>query len=255
MKRSRMKGIGSIICLFLATVLFCTPAMAYTGENWYNTDIDGAVTADTPEVRPQDDFNLAINRDYIMNLVIPEGNIGAGGFNTIRQQVNQMRLEAIQDETLTGHDAELVRKYYDLLMDWDTRDAQGVSPAMPYINEIRAIDSLEAMTARFADETRGGLYAFGDGDGHGSDTGGLFAYGLCISADDSTARALAIPMRWRCPPENSCGKRFACSVFSPTVASRWLIFSRLSACVENRLWISSGSPTISPTVMRGFREA
>ena len=192
MKKSRMKGIGSIICLFLATVLFCTPAMAYTGENWYNTDIDGAVTADTPEARPQDDFNLALNRDYIMNLVIPEGNIGAGGFNTIRQQVNQMRLEAIQDETLTGHDAELVRKYYDLLMDWDTRDAQGVSPAMPYIDEIRAIDSLEDMTAWFADGQRGGLYAFGDGNGHGADTGGLFAYGLCISADDSTARALAI---------------------------------------------------------------
>ena len=192
MKRSRMKGIGSIICLLLATVMFCTPAMAYTGENWYNTDIDGAVTADTPEARPQDDFNLALNRDYIMNLVIPEGNIEAGGFNTLRQQVNQMRLDAIQDETLTGHDAELVRKYYDLLMDWDTRDAQGVGPAMPYINEIRAIDSLEAMTAWFADETRGGLYAFGDGYGHGSDTGGLFAYGLCISSDDSSARALAI---------------------------------------------------------------
>ena len=30
--------------------------------------------------------------------------------------------------------------------------------------------------------------------------------------------ARAMPMRWRCPPENSCGNRFTCSGFSPTSA-------------------------------------
>ena len=35
----------------------------------------------------------------------------------------------------------------------------------------------------------------------------------------STASARATPIRWRCPPENSCGKRLTCSGFSPTRSS------------------------------------
>jgi hypothetical protein len=36
----------------------------------------------------------------------------------------------------------------------------------------------------------------------------------------STASALAIPMRWRWPPENSCGKRLAKYGFRPTALRR-----------------------------------
>ena len=181
-----MKKISAIICLLLAAVLLCAPAMAYTGEAWLNTDIDGAVTEDTPEARPQDDFNLAVNREYIANLVIPESNSGTGSFNSLRLLVDQKRLEAIQDDALTGHDAQLVRRYYDMLMDWDARDGLGVSPATPYLSELRAIDSLEAMTAWFADSRRGGIAAFA------GTTGCLFAYGVSVSRDDPSARVLAI---------------------------------------------------------------
>ena len=34
-----------------------------------------------------------------------------------------------------------------------------------------------------------------------------------------SASARATPIRWRWPPENSCGKRFACSGLRPTVRS------------------------------------
>ena len=181
-----MKRTLRILGLLLAAILFCAPALAYAGENWLNTDIDGAVTEDTPVARPQDDFNLAVNREYIMNLVIPEGNTAIGGLYNANFAGNQMKLEAVQDESLTGHDAELVRQYYNLLMDWDTRDALGVSPAMPWLNELRAIDSLEAMTAWFADSDRGGLAAYEDRGGC------LISYGVSVSHDDPGARVMEI---------------------------------------------------------------
>lgn len=191
MESRYIRKIISVTCLLLAALLFCAPALA-DANAWLNTDIDGAVTEDTLVARPQDDFNLAMNRDYLLGLVIPEGNTGVGGFNSLRQIINQMRLDAIQDETLTGHDAELVRRYYNLLMDWDARDALGVEPAMPYVNELLSIDSLEAMTAWFAGKDRGGLTAFASEGGTGGSGGCLFAYNMSTSADDPTARVLTI---------------------------------------------------------------
>ena len=53
----------------------------------------------------------------------------------------------MKDETLTGHDAELVHKLYRLATDWDYRDARGTEPAMPTVSAIQAIGSLEDVTA------------------------------------------------------------------------------------------------------------
>ncbi len=191
MKSSFVRRIISVTCVLLAALLLCAPALA-DANAWLNTDIDGALTEDTPVARPQDDFNLAINRDYLLGLVIPEGNTGAGGFNSLRQIINEMRLDAIQDETLAGHDAELVRRYYNLLIDWDARDALGIEPAMPYLKALRAIDSLEDMTAWFADKGRGGITAFASEGGVGGSGGCLFAYSMSISEDDPSARVLSI---------------------------------------------------------------
>lgn len=178
-----MKKTIRILCLLLALALFCASA---TAEGWLNTEIDGAVTEDTPVARPQDDFNLAVNREYVMGLKIPEGNTSVGGLFDVSLGVYQMKLDAIKDDSLTGHDAQLVRRYYDLLMDWDTRNRLGASPAMPKLNALRAIDSLEAMTAWFADKEQGGIDAY---NGCG---GCLFAYGVSVSNDDPAARVLAI---------------------------------------------------------------
>src|SRR3989441_6235400 len=72
--------------------------------------------------------------------------------------------------------------------------------------------------------------------------------------DGFTASARAIPMRCLCPPENSCGYRFVKFGFKPT--------SRNSSCTRRRrsridpiAKLSSGSCRMSPTVIRGSKEA
>ena len=70
-----------------------------------------------------------------------------------------------------------------------------------------------------------------------------------------TASARAMPMRWRWPPENSCGNRRRCSPRSPTVSSRSTIRSRYSEPLPASPWMISASPMIASTVRRGFSEA
>ena len=196
MRKNRIKKATGVMCLLMSAMLSCTPAMAYTGESWYNTDIDGAVTEETPEARAQDDFNLFANREYIMQLEIPEGMAGTGSFTGVAQITNQMCLDAVKDDTVGGSDAELVRQYFAMQMDWDTRNSQGVEPAMPYLNELRAIDSLEDMTAWFADRSLGGLTAYDDIRGNWGKTGCLFSYCVRASSDDPGVRVLKLaPIR------------------------------------------------------------
>ena len=66
--------------------------------------------------------------------------------------------------------------------------------------------------------------------------------------------ARAMPMRWRCPPENSCGNRFTCSGFKPD--ERHELLDPLRArCRLYMPWIRIGSLMIEPTVMRGLSDA
>ena len=70
----------------------------------------------------------------------------------------------------------------------------------------------------------------------------------------STDSALAMPILCLCPPLNSCGKRDMWSRLSPTVASRCSMrsFNSLSGIFS---CTSIPSPTMSLTVMRGFKDA
>ena len=71
-----------------------------------------------------------------------------------------------------------------------------------------------------------------------------------IMTRGSSARARAMPMRWRCPPENSAGNRTAASGSRPTAASS----ARTRSGRPAILCTVRGSPTISPTDRRGLSE-
>ena len=62
-------------------------------------------------------------------------------------------------------------------------------------------------------------------------------------------------MRWRWPPENSCG--YLCSADSsrPTFLSSALAVARRSVWSSPMPWISIGSSSVWAMVKRGFSEA
>lgn len=168
-----------------------SPAGERANKAWLNTDIDGSITEETT-ARIQDDFNLAANKEYILKLKIPAGKTQNGGFYEVGGIVEGLRVEAMKDESATGHDAELVKKYYGLLSDWETRDREGTAPAMKYINEIREISTLQEMTAWFADREKGGLFSFCLPSRVGGNFGCLFSLSIAVSRDDPSGRVLSV---------------------------------------------------------------
>ena len=70
----------------------------------------------------------------------------------------------------------------------------------------------------------------------------------------STASARAIPMRWRWPPENSCGKRLRCSGCSPTRSSSSRRLG-LDLVARHAARARSGVARIWRTRLRGFSDA
>ena len=142
--------------LLLCALLALAPALAEGGAildgRWLNADIQGNVTEDTPAVL-KDDFGMFVNRDWILQAEIPAGESKAGSMEDVQRTLKDRQIALMQDDSLTGHDAELVHKLYALVSDWDYRDAQGVEPAMPVIEALRSIDSLEAVTGYLCDRS------------------------------------------------------------------------------------------------------
>ncbi len=154
-----MKKMISILLTFL--LLAGLGACAFADETpketgaildgrWLNADIQGNVTEDTP-AELKDDFGLFVNKDWILQAQIPAGESKTGSMEDVQRTLMDRQIALLKDDTLTGHDAELVHKLYALVSDWDYRDAQGVEPAMPTIEAIQGIDSLEAVTGYLCD--------------------------------------------------------------------------------------------------------
>ena len=136
------------LAFMLCATLALTPAMAAEAldGHWVCSDIVGNVTEDTP-ARLQDDFYLAVNKDWMLQVKIPDGESSISSFDEIERILKDRQISLMTDDTLTGHDAELVHKLYALVTDWDYRNAQGLEPMMPYIQSVAEIDSLDALTA------------------------------------------------------------------------------------------------------------
>ena len=63
-----------------------------------------------------------------------------------------------------------------------------------------------------------------------------------------------MPIRWRWPPENSCGIAVVVLRVEPDRLHQPLHLASALALSFSRPWIANGSPMIEPIVLRGFSE-
>lgn len=116
------------------------------GGKWVDSDVVGTVT-ESSEIRLQDDFAAAVNQDWIVNATYdPNKQSEAGASNDAGDLVLDRFLAILDDESVTGANAELLRKFRDLSMDWDTRNKLGVEPLRKYLDEIEKIESIDDLT-------------------------------------------------------------------------------------------------------------
>lgn len=120
-------------------------AVATRGTAWADSDLVGAVSADS-DIRLQDDFAAAVNGEWIASAVIPDGLSSVSAFSERSDELDEQMKSLLTDTTLTSHDAQLVQNLYSVVTDWDTRNALGVAPAASVMSEIEHIASLDQMT-------------------------------------------------------------------------------------------------------------
>ena len=111
---------------------------------WLNSDIIGNVTENTP-AELKDDFALYVNKEWTLTAELPDGFASITPLSECDLIIQERMKKLFTDDSLTGHDAELVHKFYSLVSDWEYRDALGIEPAKPYMDAIENIDDLQGL--------------------------------------------------------------------------------------------------------------
>ena len=119
-----------------------------TGTPWMDIDLEGVVSEDTP-TDLKDDFALYANKEDLLKLEIREGYSSAGTFMDAAVQADEDVRKMFLADAPQGHDALLAYNLFGLLMDWDSRNALGVSPLKERIDAVEAISSVDELTAYY----------------------------------------------------------------------------------------------------------
>jgi len=146
-----MKKLLSILLALALLASLTVPAFAdepdyTTGTPWPCSDLDGVVTEET-RAELKDNFALAVNKDKILALEIPEGYSSAGTLMDVNIQAAEDLKNMFLGDAPEGHDARLAYDYFQLLMDWDSRNAVGVAPLKAQTEQVEAIGSVEELSS------------------------------------------------------------------------------------------------------------
>lgn len=120
------------------------------GKPWIDSELKENITADTA-TSPKDDFHLYSNKDWILSNEIPDGYGSWSNYSACGLETKKKCMELLKDESLEGHDADLIRTLNSLVLDWDTRNSLGVSDYQEYLDKVLATNSIDDMIKHFTD--------------------------------------------------------------------------------------------------------
>jgi len=146
-----MKAFKKIIsCLLALAMVAGVSVFAFadvditTGKPWLASSVQGAVKEDTP-TSLKDDYYLYINKDSILSYEILPGYSSAGMIPNRDIENDKDILALFTDYEPKDHDARLAKDMYDLFLDWDSRNEQGVKPLKDITDAVEALSSIDAM--------------------------------------------------------------------------------------------------------------
>lgn len=132
---------------FWGTVLAAEPDYR-SGTPWPYIDLEGVVTEDM-EASIKDNFALAVNKEKILALKIPQGYPFGGTLVDLHIKQKEDLKRMFLGKEPAGHDQKLAYNLFRLLMDWDSRNAQGVLPLKEETDAIDAIHTIDELNAYF----------------------------------------------------------------------------------------------------------
>ena len=123
------------------------------GVPWIDSNLkENAVNSTKPSVK--DDFNLAVNYDWMCSTDIPEGYVGYSTLTRIGEIVEEKAIATLEDDSIEGHEAELARGLYNAYLDWDKRNEAGLSRLEAIIKDIESLSDLDDVSEFICDSDR-----------------------------------------------------------------------------------------------------
>lgn len=117
-------------------------------SSWLNSNIMGrAASFDVPAVK--DDFYLSVNYDWIKNAKLKPGRAAHSSFTDLQYELDANLRALMTDETLKGHDADLIRNLYALWLDWDGRNKNGLGKLKTHVEAVEKIKSIDELSEYF----------------------------------------------------------------------------------------------------------
>lgn len=136
MKINKLSFLLAFVVLAAFTLERAVPALNIKGMN--------------KSANPADDFYEYANGTWMKDNPVPESESRWGSFNEIVEQNNfllkQLLENAANNKTALPNSAiDKVGKFYRVFMDTLKRESQGISPVMPYLNQINSITTKEQL--------------------------------------------------------------------------------------------------------------
>ncbi len=151
---------------FLPAMLFAAAPLSATAQERLNSGL--ALTNMALSVRPADNFYQYACGGWMKNNPLPAAYSRFGSFDQLAQTGSE-RINAILADLLTttypaGTTEQKLSDYYKLAMDSTRRNAEGVAPAMPLLNDmerattVKALQGIQMANATFGYGLPLGLY-------------------------------------------------------------------------------------------------
>ncbi len=123
------------------------------GSPWLNTDLQENVLS-METFSPKDDFHAYVNHEWLAQQTLKDGYSSYGSGNEVQDITKEETIKTIKDESLTSHDAILVRELYNGFLDWNARNKVGLEPLKGILDDIKTINSTEDLNSFYTDIDR-----------------------------------------------------------------------------------------------------
>ncbi|MBR1635477.1 MAG: M13 family metallopeptidase [Lachnospiraceae bacterium] len=118
---------------------------------WINSNILGTVTDDYAPSE-QEDYYVAANHDWLVDAELPAGYSSTGAAVELMLERDEQIQGLMTDDSLTGHDAELIQNLYELWLDWDSRNAFDVSEITKHTDIVKDISTVDELSDYYKSE-------------------------------------------------------------------------------------------------------
>ncbi|WP_297429857.1 M13 family metallopeptidase [Clostridium sp.] len=158
MRKNILKRIASVVIVFILSMSLPLNTSAYSSEINSLNSASSNKAEGSKDVRIQDDFYTAVNKEWLSNTRLENGYVSYGTFEEVCGKVNGDILNIIKDiqknkNSYDKNSDELkVLNLYNNYLNMDERNKLGVKPIEKYINIIEEIKNVEDLKGLLNDE-------------------------------------------------------------------------------------------------------